>query len=73
MGTKNQRVKSEHNGAKNGGGFWGTRAEAKKASARIRRQSDVREAKHAQEEPGAQAGEATLTPRQLGVMTHTLK
>lgn len=30
--------KTEHGGAKNGGGFWGTRAEAKKASSKIRRQ-----------------------------------
>lgn len=48
MEAKKPRVKSEHNGAKNGGGFWGTRQEAKQTSNRIRRQADVREAKHAE-------------------------
>lgn len=50
MGTKKQRVKSEHNGAKNGGGFWGKREEAKTASKTLRRQCDVREVKHAEAE-----------------------
>lgn len=50
MGTKKQRVKSEHTGAKNGGGFWGKRDEAKTASKKLRRQSDAREAKHAEAE-----------------------
>jgi hypothetical protein len=30
-------IKTEHSGAKNGGGHWGTRKEAKKLSSRIRR------------------------------------
>ncbi len=30
-------IKTEHNGAKNGGGYWGTRAVAKKISKRLRR------------------------------------
>jgi len=30
-------IKTEHTGAKNGGGYWGTRKEAKKISSRIRR------------------------------------
>lgn len=30
-------IKTEHNGAKNGGGYWGRRAEAKKVSKRLRR------------------------------------
>jgi len=30
-------VKTEHNGAKNGGGYWGTRTIAKKVSKRLRR------------------------------------
>tara|TARA_R110000787_G_scaffold5072_1_gene18851 strand:- start:368 stop:508 length:141 start_codon:yes stop_codon:yes gene_type:complete len=30
-------IKTEHNGAKNGGGFWGTRSAAKKISKRLRR------------------------------------
>lgn len=48
MGIKQQRIKSEHAGAKNGGGFWGSRKEAKQISKRVRRQNDVREAKHAE-------------------------
>lgn len=39
-------MKSEHSGAKNGGGFWGTRKEAKRTSNRIRRQTDAREVNH---------------------------
>tara|TARA_Y100000310_G_scaffold296859_1_gene329461 strand:+ start:84 stop:269 length:186 start_codon:yes stop_codon:yes gene_type:complete len=30
-------IKTEHSGAKNGGGFWGTRSMAKKLSKRLRR------------------------------------
>lgn len=32
--------KTEHNGAKNGGGYWGRRVEAKEMSKRKRRQKD---------------------------------
>jgi len=36
--VSNQRkVKTEHSGAKNGGGYWGTREEAKKISKKLRR------------------------------------
>lgn len=35
-------VKSEHNGAKNGGGFHGPRAWAKAISKRVRRRNDKR-------------------------------
>ena len=38
-------VKSEHNGAKNGGGYWGPRAWAKAISKRVRRQNDKRAVK----------------------------
>ena len=31
------KIKTEHNGAKNGGGFWGTRSVAKKISKSLRR------------------------------------
>jgi hypothetical protein len=31
------KIKTEHNGAKNGGGYWGKRAEAKRVSNKIRR------------------------------------
>ena len=34
---KEVNIKTEHTGAKNGGGHWGTRKEAKKLSSRIRR------------------------------------
>lgn len=33
-------IKTEHNGAKNGGGYWGKREVAKHVSSRIRRQRD---------------------------------
>lgn len=36
-------IKTEHAGAKNGGGAWMTRAEAKKSAKRKRRQTDKRE------------------------------
>lgn len=35
-----KRLKTEHASAKNGGGFWGTLAIAKKQSKKLRRQSD---------------------------------
>jgi hypothetical protein len=35
-----KRVKTEHAGAKNGGGAWMTRAEAKESARRKRRQAD---------------------------------
>jgi hypothetical protein len=37
-----ERIKTEHAGAKNGGGAWMTRAEAKQASKRRRRETDKR-------------------------------
>lgn len=37
-----RNVKTEHNGAKNGGGFWGKRAEAKRISNKIRRAAEKR-------------------------------
>ncbi|HLN78422.1 MAG TPA: hypothetical protein VK204_15350 [Nocardioidaceae bacterium] len=36
--SQGRRTRTEHAGAKNGGGFWGTRAEAKGVSRRLRRQ-----------------------------------
>lgn len=45
--------KPDHNGAKNGGGHWGKRAEAKKHSSRVRRQLAKKEA----------AAELTAAPR----------
>lgn len=38
--SQNKRWKTEHAGAKNGGGAWATREEAKQLSNKIRRQSD---------------------------------
>lgn len=35
-----ERIKTEHAGAKNGGGAWMTRAEAKQTAKRRRRQTD---------------------------------
>lgn len=39
-----ERIKTEHAGAKNGGGAWMTRAEAKQAARCQRRQADQAEA-----------------------------
>ena len=38
--AKRSRNKTEHSGAKNGGGHWGTRVEAKTASKKHRREND---------------------------------
>jgi hypothetical protein len=35
-----ERIVTEHAGAKNGGGWWGQRAEAKRVSRKKRRQAD---------------------------------
>lgn len=35
-------VKTEHSGAKNGGGYWGGRADAKRLSRKARRAQDKR-------------------------------
>lgn len=35
-------MKTEHGGAKNGGGYWGRRAEAKRLAKRLRRAEDRR-------------------------------
>ncbi len=43
-------MRTEHAGAKNGGGHWGTRAEAKRASRKRRRQTDFRMEKSDEEE-----------------------
>jgi hypothetical protein len=42
-----ERIKTEHTGAKNGGGAWMTRAEAKETSRRRRRQIDEQDATEA--------------------------
>mgnify|MGYP003629252762 CR=1 len=36
-------IKTDHNGAKNGGGHWGTRHEAKKISGKLRRKAAKKE------------------------------
>ena len=41
------KVKTEHSGAKNGGGYWGPRAEAKKVSKKLRRQRAKKEIREA--------------------------
>jgi hypothetical protein len=38
-------IKTEHAGAKNGGGYWGKRAEAKRRSRRLRRKEDRKSAR----------------------------
>lgn len=44
MSLGKRKRKSEHAGAKNGGGHWGTRAEAKRISKKVRRSNDKIEA-----------------------------
>lgn len=42
----NRSIKTEHNGAKNHGGYWGRRVEAKAVTRRLRRrlaQTEIRE------------------------------
>lgn len=41
--AEGRKLKTEHGGAKNGGGYWGTRADAKRASRKRRRQIDKSE------------------------------
>ena len=40
----NGKIKTEHTGAKNGGGYWGTRKEAKTYSKKARRSADKKAA-----------------------------
>jgi hypothetical protein len=44
IGMARLRLKTEHAGAKNGGGYWGLRVNAKKRSRKSRRVVDRREA-----------------------------
>lgn len=37
------KIKTEHAGAKNGGGYWGLRIEAKQVSKKLRRRKDTLE------------------------------
>lgn len=39
-----RKLKTEHTGAKNGGGYWGKREDAKRASRKRRRQIDKTQA-----------------------------
>ena len=43
MSLGKRKRKSEHAGAKNGGGHWGTREEAKQISKKVRRAQDKKE------------------------------
>jgi hypothetical protein len=45
MSLGKRKKKSEHAGAKNGGGHWGTREEAKLISRKVRRHNDKKEEK----------------------------
>jgi len=38
-----RKIQPEHSGAKNGGGHWGTREEAKTSSKKVRRANDKKE------------------------------
>jgi len=51
-------IKTEHNGAKNGGGFWGYRQDAKEVSNYLRRVEDRRLEKEANKSMGGKAASA---------------
>lgn len=44
-------MRTEHAGAKNGGGYWGTREEAKRRCRKLRRRAGRRESKRPWGEP----------------------
>jgi hypothetical protein len=50
------RIKTEHGGAKNGGGAWMAHAEAKQTAKRHRRQTDQAEAQREEEDEPEMAG-----------------
>ena len=57
-------IKANHNGAKNGGGYWGTREEAKTLSKKARREAGKREIKKSLKEEGKDGrGIQKSTPR----------
>jgi hypothetical protein len=51
-----RKVKTEHSGAKNGGGFWGRRIVAKLVSRKGRRCQDYKEVQEAENEDSNAAG-----------------
>jgi hypothetical protein len=50
-------TKTEHAGAKNGGGYWGKRAEAKRRCRRLRRKEDRKSIRRGIDERGGGQGE----------------
>ncbi len=54
--AQQKRLKTEHAGAKNGGGYWGTRAEAKRKSNKVRRREDQRVGRLESIKSGLEAG-----------------
>lgn len=66
-----ERIKTEHRGAKNGGGAWMTRLEAKQAAKRKRRQEDGRSTQSTVRE-GAEhgRGEPRNPPARLVPLAH---
>ena len=66
-----KNIKTEHSGAKNGGGYWGKREEAKTSSRKIRRANDKKEVKRQKENEvppsyalRASAGSPTEAPQE---------
>lgn len=57
-----KRIKTEHAGAKNGGGAWMTRAEAKENAKRKRRQIDKLDAADGQDDERSHAGTRKSRP-----------
>jgi hypothetical protein len=75
-----ERIKTEHAGAKNGGGAWMTRAEAKRVSERKRRQADKRTREYNEDSPNEYSsqllqrepsdGQIRIRPRQRADKDH---
>jgi len=59
-------IKTEHAGAKNGGGYWGKRAEAKRRSRRLRRKEDRKSIRRGVGESGRETTESIHSDFQSG-------
>ena len=63
-----RKLKTEHSGAKNGGGYWGHRADAKRDSSRRRRQNDHAEVRAFWDDESLQ-GSLTVKQRIVNPLT----
>lgn len=68
-------IKTEHGGAKNGGGYYGPRSDAKRVSRGLRRKADkdaVAERSSRRSQPGATMGEGPKTADELSSETRPM-